>query len=90
MAKIIERASVDVKIQFTIDEIEARALESLAGYGDDAFIKAFYEVLGKAYMRDHEAGLRTFLKAIRDEIPGVLCRVDKARDAFNGKKGGAS
>lgn len=85
MAKIVQRANVDLNLTFTVNESEARALDALAGYGDDAFVKAFYQLLGKAYMERHESGMRSFLKAVRDEVPLILCRVDKARDAFAGK-----
>jgi hypothetical protein len=57
----------------------------LAGYGDDAFIKVFYEKLGKSYMQAHEGGLRSFLVSIRESIPGHLDRVDEARKIFNGR-----
>ncbi len=83
MAKITTRPSVNLELTFTINETEARALDALAGYGDDAFIQHFYEKLGKAYMEDHEAGLRCFLKDIRAFVPSALRRVDDARKAFN-------
>lgn len=85
MAKIVQRANVDLSLTFTVNESEARALDAMTGYGADAFVTAFYEHLGESYMKKHEAGLRSFLKAIRDEVPFILCRVDKAREAFSGK-----
>ena len=88
MAVVIERANLDLKIQFTINEDEARALDALAGYGDDSFIKAFYEKLGKCYMDRHEEGLRSFLKTIRDGLTPILSRTDEARKLFLKKGGG--
>jgi hypothetical protein len=82
MAKIYQAPKVDMALTFVVNESEARALDALAGYGDDAFIKAFYDTLGKAYMVEHEAGLRTFLKDVRGFLPGALERLDKARKAF--------
>lgn len=82
MAKIFTAPKVDLVLTFTINESEARALDALAGYGDDAFIKAFYELLGKAYMENHEAGLRLFLKDVRTFLPGYLSQLDNARKAF--------
>jgi hypothetical protein len=73
------KCTLNVLATFTIDEEESRALDALAGYGDDAFIKAFYENLGKAYMEKHEAGLRRFLKTIRDVTNPALAAVDDAR-----------
>lgn len=86
MAIIVESVILDIRLQFTISESEARALDALAGYGDDAFVQAFYEKLGKAYMEKHEDGLRSFLKSIRDNIPGILNRVNDARVAFKGNR----
>lgn len=83
MAKITGRATVEMTLSFTVTEPEARALDALAGYGDDAFIKHFYEKLGKAYMRDHEQGLRAFLKSIRSEVAPILSRATLAREAFH-------
>lgn len=85
MALIFQKPAVELRVAFSIGEQEARALDALAGYGDDAFISAFYEKLGAAYMRDHEAGLRTFLKSIREHVPSMLCRADAARAAFEDK-----
>jgi hypothetical protein len=82
MAKLSQRATVQVEVAFTVDEAEARALDALVGYGDDAFIQAFYEKLGKAYMRDHEKGLRSFFKSVRELMPPILSRATSAREVF--------
>lgn len=82
MAAITPKPTVNIEVQFVIDETEARALDAMAGYGDDAFVKVFYEHLGKAYMKDHEEGLRCFLNSIRAQMPGVLSRIDAAHNAF--------
>lgn len=78
---------IGVRVHFEVDEEEARALDDLAGYGDDAFIKAFYENLGKAYMEKHEAGLRRFLQSIRRVVGPGLSAIDEARDKMKRKKG---
>jgi hypothetical protein len=83
MAKLEERPRVELEVRFTVTESEARALDALVGYGDDAFIKVFYEKLGKAYMREHEQGLRSFFKSIREMMPSFLDRADRARKVFN-------
>lgn len=85
MAKAVSKPVVTVVVTFEIDEEEARALDALAGYGDDAFIKAFYEKLGKSYMEDHEYGLRRFLKTIRDVVTPAMNKADKARSLLAGK-----
>ncbi len=61
MAKLEARPKIDMQVRLILNMDEALALDGLAGYGDDAFIKAFKEKLGTHYIRDHEAGLRSFL-----------------------------
>lgn len=83
MAEIEERSIVKVDAKFTVSEGELRALEALAGYGDDAFIEMFYKTLGKTYLQPHEKHLREFLKSIRSIATPILSRTDAARKAFN-------
>lgn len=83
MAKITQQPTVTVEATFTVNEAELRALDALAGYGDDAFIKMFYKDLGTTYMKPHEAGLREFLTSIRSIAGGIINRTDNARKAFN-------
>ena len=84
MAHVTEYPKLDLHLQFSVNESEARALDALAGYGSDAFIKAFYQHLGEAYMRKHEGGLRSFLDSVREFVPAALGRIDRAREEFNG------
>lgn len=86
MAEITVAPKLNVHVTFVIDESEARALDALAGYGDDAFVKAFYEQLGEAYMRQHEDGLRKFLSSIRGVVNPALVNVDKARQVLKSNK----
>lgn len=79
MAKATAIPKLGVTVTFEIDEEEARALEAMAGYGEETFIKAFYTNLGEAYMKRHEAGLRRFLASIRDVVNPALGRIDQAR-----------
>lgn len=82
MAEIIQTATVGMTLTFTIDEVEARALDGLTSYGPDRFLGVFYEHLGTHYLKPHEDGLRTLFAAIRREIPGYLKRMDEARAVF--------
>lgn len=86
MAKICERPTIKLNLTFTVDEEEAAALQDLAGYGVDQFIKAFYENLGRAYMEKHEAGLRRFLSTICNDVGPSLGRLEAARRVFNGEE----
>lgn len=83
MAQITEHPKLDLQLRFCVNESEARALDALAGYGEDAFVKAFYSHLGAAYMRQHEAGLRSLLASIREFVPPALGRIDRARKEFD-------
>ena len=84
--KVTANLHVNLAIGFTVTEDEARALDAMVGYGDDAFIKVFYEKLGKAYMEKHEDGLRSFFASVRHHVPGFLSRADAAREAFYDRK----
>lgn len=82
MAEVKATPRLGISINFDINEQEARALDALAGYGDDAFIQAFKEKLGEAYLRNHENGLRTFLRSIREVVREGLATLDKSRQLF--------
>lgn len=82
MATIDSRPTIELKVTFALTEPEARAFDALVGYGDDAFIKHFYEGLGQAYLKQHEQGLRSLFKSVREQLPYVLSRADRARKAF--------
>lgn len=49
------------------------------GYGDEEFIKAFKDKLGAHYLRDHENGLRRFLKTIRGEVSPAIEQLETVR-----------
>lgn len=83
MAKITAQPKLELNVTFTVNESEARALDALVGYGDDAFISVFYEKLGKAYMEKHEQGLRSFFKDIRSFMPSILSRMNDSRTVFS-------
>jgi hypothetical protein len=79
MGRVIHRATVEWSCVLTISEVEIRALDALVGYGDDAFLKAFGDKLGTAYMRTHEAGLRSFFSTVREQVLPALSDIDIAR-----------
>lgn len=82
MATLEHNPVVAITVKMVISESEARALDALVGYGDDAFIKAFYENLGTSYMKPHEEGLRSFLVSVRQQMPAILGKADAARKAI--------
>lgn len=79
---IVHRTLITFETTLKLNETEARALDALVGYGTDKFLKVFYAYLGTAYMRDHEAGLRSLFDAIRGSIPAALSTIDRARKAL--------
>lgn len=82
MAKIVQGAKVEMTLTFTVNESEARALDALVGYSDEAFLRTFYGHLGKSYLEPHEAGLLSLFDSIRESVPSYLRRADNARNAF--------
>lgn len=72
--------AVTFKVTMELTESEARALDALAGYGTDEFLKVFYQHLGKAYLSPYEHGLRTLFDSVKSQIVGALRDVDQARE----------
>lgn len=67
MEKKLEcRILLKAEIHFVLNETEAKALDALAGYGTDNFLKCFYTHMGKAYLEPHERGLRSLFEKIKD------------------------
>lgn len=73
------KLSVNFEAVLHLTEPEIRALDALVGYGIDPFIKAFYEKLGEAYMRDHEGGLRTLFESINKQVRPELAQLDEVK-----------
>lgn len=85
MAKIIGRPIIELNITITLSESEARAMDALVGYGDDAFLEVFKDKLGESYIRDHENGLRSLFESMRSAFGPWFFKVDEARKVFDGK-----
>lgn len=79
MKKVHTFASIEFSATFTLSETELRAIEAFTGYGDDAFLAAFKEKLGSAYIREHESGIRSFFEAVRRDVHPALREIDVAR-----------
>jgi len=78
MGTVIE-TTVGITATLTLNEGQLRALDALAGYGDEAFLKAFYVKLGKHYMQPFEGDLRELFSLVRKEVPGALAAIDDVR-----------
>lgn len=85
MAKIVKQGKVELTATLELNESELRALDALAGYGTDTFVKVFYKHMGRHYLEPHEKGLLTLFKTIREELPNMLSRAEKARMVFDGE-----
>ena len=68
-----------------LTEAELGALDALAGYGHEGFLKIFYEKMGEAYMKPYEAGLISLFKTIRSTVPSALADVRTARRNVGGR-----
>lgn len=71
--------TVTITATLAFTEGQLRALDALVGYGDDAFLRAFYVRLGKHYMKPFERDLRDLFSAIREKVPRALTAVVDAR-----------
>lgn len=85
---VFEKVFISYSATLVLNEDELRAFDALVGYGDDAFLKAFKERLGTHYIRDHEAGLRSAFKAIREQVLPRLSEINKARLALEAAERG--
>ncbi|MFG1304219.1 hypothetical protein V5F34_08770 [Xanthobacter autotrophicus] len=73
------KPEVTVKATIELDEGDLAALDALAGYGTDAFLKVFYERLGEAYLKPHEKSLRKIFSEIRRVAPVAIKKAEEAR-----------
>lgn len=80
--------NIDLNITATVQLTEGQlaALEAMAGYGPDAFLKAFYVKLGKHYMKPFERDLRDLFEAIHVQVGPALRRVRETRQKLEAAK----
>ena len=84
MAKVASvHVDVKAKIVLELTEDEAAALDGMFGYNVEAFLKVFYERMGRAYVQPHEAGVRSLHQTIRGVVSGPLAEIKKARAAVH-------
>ena len=89
MARIEGRPTINAEIVIVLTEEEAGSLDAMVGYGVDAFVRAFYDKLGKAYMEKYEKGLRSLFESIRSggaNMSGFISKVKEAREYLNGTR----
>lgn len=84
-APVKVHTEVRVTSTITLTEGQLRALDAMVGYGDDAFLKAFYVKLGKHYMSPFERDLRDLFEVIRQTVPQALREVEAVRKQLSSK-----
>lgn len=84
MARIEQRPIIDLEVSVVLSDAEIGALDALAGYGTDAFLKVFYEHMGQSYLKPHEAGLRSLFDTVRGKLSVYHQRMRDARLVFGG------
>lgn len=65
------RHKVEISATLELTQAEIGALDALAGYGTDTFLKVFYERMGKAYLQPYEAGLKSLFAKVRGCADGM-------------------
>lgn len=79
MTDIKINTNVSITATITLTEGQLRALDAMAGYGADAFLRAFYVKLGQHYMKPFERDLRELFKGIERDVPPALRGIEDAR-----------
>lgn len=74
---------VEMNIKLFITKEEAQALHGIVGYGADAFLKVFYEGLGKCYLIDHEVAMRSLFSKLFEQLPFEIAKIEKAEKQIN-------
>lgn len=85
----IKNTSVTAELKVTLEltESEVRALDGMFGYNPDAFLKAFYEKMGRAYVEPHEKGVRSLHETIGKCMAGPIAAINTARQAVRDAAG---
>jgi hypothetical protein len=79
MSDVKINTTVEITATLNLTEGELRALDALAGYGADAFLKAFYVKLGQHYMKPFERDLRGLFDRINKDVNPALRGIQEAR-----------
>ncbi|MDH7640548.1 hypothetical protein [Sphingomonas oryzagri] len=77
--QMVFRHNITATAVLELDEAQLGALDALAGYGDDAFLRVFYKQMGESYLKPYEAGLRSLFKRIKNTVPEALHQINDAR-----------
>lgn len=82
MSNLHITTEINITATLTLTEGQLRALDALAGYGDESFFKAFYIKLGKSYMQPFEKDMRELFALIRTDVPPALTMIKESRKSL--------
>ena len=82
MTTINHTSKLELSVTLVLNEAEARMLVEMTGYGADPFLRGYYKILGKSYMKPHEKALKSFFSSIKNQLPQAIKRIEKAREIF--------
>lgn len=71
--------TISVTTQLELTESEVLALDAIFGYNVDAFLKAFYRNLGRAYVEPHVAGVRSLHSHLRSTLAPAIRKIGEVR-----------
>lgn len=80
--KISSTSNVVSNFTIHLTEGEAAALNAIAIYGAEEFLKVFYAHLGKTYLEPYESDMRSLFFVLRSDLPCHLDKAKKAREAL--------
>lgn len=83
MATLVEKPKIELIVNMTLSESEARALLALTAYGDKEFLSMFYNYLGRTVLQPYESGLINLFTSVKEFLPPILNNTDSARKLFN-------
>lgn len=87
MAEITQKVEMVVSATMKLTEGEMLALNAVASFSTDAILDALTKSLGHAYLRGHDAALRSFFEGVKRDMPPILDRAKRAADVFHGRGG---
>lgn len=82
MSKVSLSSKIEFEVTLKLTEEEAKALNTIVGYGPDKFVEWFYKNLGQAYLKPHEQGMRSLFETARRELAYPISTIDRVKKAW--------